>query len=222
MEANHTTDICIIGTKQGNYTHTCLNVNQKTMSVIIEQEEILDRLQSGGPIRLDDPDYDKINRVIERTIKLSQQLNNATNINSIRQLLSEIIGTKIDESTIIFSPFYTNFGKFISIGKNVFINHACSFLDMGGIIIEDDVLIGPSVNLVTESHPQNPKERKTLITKPIIIKRNAWIGANATILPGVTIGENAVVAAGAVVLKDVPSNAIVAGVPAKFIKEIKE
>jgi acetyltransferase-like isoleucine patch superfamily enzyme len=106
------------------------------------------------------------------------------------------------------------------IGKNVFINHACSFLDMGGITIEDHVLIGPKVNLITENHPIDPAERRSLICEPIIIKRNAWIGAAATILPGVTIGENAVVAAGAVVSKDVAANTIVGGVPAKMIKMI--
>jgi acetyltransferase-like isoleucine patch superfamily enzyme len=91
---------------------------------------------------------------------------------------------------------------------------------MGGITIEDHVLIGPKVNLITENHPLNPADRRALICKPIVIKRNAWIGAGATILPGVTIGENAVVAAGAVVSKDVPGNAIVGGVPAKIIKTI--
>jgi acetyltransferase-like isoleucine patch superfamily enzyme len=134
--------------------------------------------------------------------------------------LSEIIGSQLDKSTTVFAPFYTNFGRFIRIGKNVFINHACTFLDMGGIAIEDDVLIGPKVNLITENHPLDPANRKALICKPIVVKRNAWIGASATIMPGVTIGENAVVAAGAVVSKDVPANTVVGGIPAKFIKLI--
>ena len=194
-------------------------LNQQ-MNVAVEQMDILERLKSGKAIRLDDPEYHKINEIVGRTIKLSQQLNNATDISSIRNLLSEIIGSNIEESSTIFVPFHTNFGKFTSIRKNVFINHACSFLDMGGITIEDHVLIGPRVNLVTENHPMDPGDRRALITKPIIIKKNAWIGAGATILPGVTIGENAVVAAGAVVSKDVASNTVVGGVPAKFIKNI--
>jgi acetyltransferase-like isoleucine patch superfamily enzyme len=102
----------------------------------------------------------------------------------------------------------------------VFINHACSFLDLGGITIEDDVLIGPKVSLITENHPLDPADRRALLTKPIVIRRKAWIGAAATILPGVTIGENAVVAAGAVVNTDVPANTVVGGIPAKFIKNI--
>ncbi len=120
----------------------------------------------------------------------------------------------------LFSTFYTNFGKFISLGKNVFINHACSFLDLGGVTIEDDIMLRPRVNLTSENHPLDPSDRKTVILQPIVIKRNAWIGAGATILPYITIGENAIVAAGAVVTKDVPDNSIVAGVPAKIVKSI--
>ena len=183
--------------------------------------DIFERLQSGEPIRLNDPEYHKINEVVHRTLKLSKKMNNADELETIRYYLGEIIGAKIDETTTIFTPFYTNFGKFISLGKNVFINHACSFLDMGGIVIEDDVLIGPKVNIITENHPSNPGDRKALITKSVTIKRNVWIGAGAIILPGVTIGENSIVAAGAVVSKDVPANTIVGGIPAKFIKSIE-
>lgn len=184
------------------------------------KKPIFERLKSGEMVRSTDSDYYLINDVVTRTLKLSQQLNSSGNINEVRSILSDIIGTEIDENITVFPPFYTNFGQFISIGKNVFINHACSFLDMGGITVEDDVLIGPKVSLITENHPLNPEDRKALITKPIVLKRKAWIGANATILPGVTIGENSVVAAGAVVSKDVPDNVIVGGVPAKFIKNI--
>ncbi|TCD02529.1 DapH/DapD/GlmU-related protein [Pedobacter psychroterrae] len=186
----------------------------------IEKVNILERLRSGEPIRLNDPAYYEINEVVGRTLKLSQKLNMSSDLIAVRDILGDIIGKTVDESTTIFVPFYTNFGKFISIGKNVFINYACSFLDMGGITIADNVLIGPKVNLVTENHPLDPDDRRTLITKPIVIKKNAWIGAGSTILPGVTIGENAVVAAGAVVSKDVLPNTVVGGIPAKFIKSI--
>lgn len=185
------------------------------------QTDIFERLLAGEPIRLNDPEYPKVWEVVQRTIILSQSLNSAADVVSIRKYLSEIINQKIDPSTIIFSPFYTNFGKFIKIGKNVFINHACTFLDMGGITIQDGALIGPKVNIITENHPLDPNDRSALLVKPVIIKKKAWIGAGATILPGVTIGENAVVAAGAVVSKDVPDNTVVAGIPAKVIKEIE-
>jgi acetyltransferase-like isoleucine patch superfamily enzyme len=183
-------------------------------------QDIFDRMRSGEPIGLSDAQYPKIQAVVDSTLKLNVKLNTSEDIELIRKNLSEIIGSEIDISTIIFVPFYTNFGRFITIGKNVFINHACTFLDMGGITLEDNVLIGPKVNLITENHPLNPNDRKSLICKPIVIKRNAWIGAAATILPGITIGENSVVAAGAVVTADVPANTVVGGIPAKFIKDI--
>jgi acetyltransferase-like isoleucine patch superfamily enzyme len=186
----------------------------------MDNKDIFERLKAGDPIRLSDPEYPKVLAVVDRTIKLSARLNNSTGIDQIREILSEIMGAELDKSTTVFTPFYTNFGRFITIGKRVFINHACSFLDMGGITIEDDVMIGPKVNLITENHPLNSSDRRALISKPIIIKRNTWIGAAATILSGVTIGENAVVAAGAVVTTNVPPNTVVAGVPAKHIKNI--
>ena len=182
--------------------------------------EIFDRMKAGGLRRTDDPQFSNVMELVARTQELSVQLNNSTHIDQVRTILSDIIGATIDQSTRIFPPFYTNFGRFITLGKNVFINHACSFLDLGGITIEDDVLIGPKVNLITENHPLEPGERQSLLLGSITIKRNAWIGAAATILPGVTVGENAVVAAGAVVSKDVPANTVVGGIPAKELKKL--
>lgn len=182
--------------------------------------ELFERMKSGKPFRLDDPAFQEIVEIKNRTLRLSIQLNASTDSDQVRDRLSDIIGSEIDKSTTIFAPFYTNFGRYITIGKNVFINHACSFLDMGGITIGDNVLIGPKVNLVSENHPIDPTQRNSLIGKPIVIKNNAWIGASATILPGITIGENSIVAAGSIVTKDVPDNIIVAGNPAKKIKDI--
>ncbi len=196
-------------------------MDKQTQNVSNENyRDIFDRMKAGEPIRLDDPQYHKIAEVVTRTIALSAKLNTSTTVDQIREQLSEITGTLIDESTTVFAPFHTNFGRFIKIGKHVFINHACSFLDMGGIVLGDHVLIGPKVNLITENHPSDPANRRALICKPIVIKRPAWIGAAAIILPGVTIGENAIVAAGAVVSKDVPADTLVGGVPAKFIKTL--
>lgn len=186
------------------------------------RNDVFQRLQAGEPLRKDDPEYAVFGEVVARTIRLCVQMNaSATDVDQVRARLSEIIGLAIDPSTIIFPPFYTNFGRFTRLGKNVFINHDCSFVDIGGITVEDDVLIGPKVSLITENHPLDPGDRKTLLVKPIVIKRNAWIGAAATILPGVTVGENAVVAAGAVVSRDVPANSVVAGVPAKVVRTIE-
>ena len=183
-------------------------------------QELFERMKSGIPFRLDDPAFQKINEFKDRTLQLSIHLNASTTIDQVRERLSDIIGSEIDTSTTIFAPFHTNFGRLITIGKNVFINHACSFLDMGSITIGDNVLIGPKVNLVSENHPIDPSQRNSLIGKPIVIKNNAWIGASATILPGITIGENSIVGAGSIVTKDVPDNTIVAGNPAKKIKSI--
>jgi acetyltransferase-like isoleucine patch superfamily enzyme len=182
--------------------------------------ELFEIMQSGKPFRLDDPAFKEIVEFKDRTLRLSVQLNASTTSDQVRAILSDIIGNDIAESTTIFAPFFTNFGRYIRIGKNVFINHACSFLDMGGITIEDNVLIGPKVNLITENHPIDPAQRNSLIGKPILIKKNAWIGASATILPGITVGENSIVAAGSIVTKDVPANTIVGGNPAKTMKNI--
>ena len=184
------------------------------------EKSIFERMLEGGIIRNDDPQFTQIFDQVAITKVSSVQLNNATSSDEIRATLSKIVGKKVDESTTVFTPFYTNFGLFITIGKNVFINHGCSFLDLGGITIEDDVLIGPNVQLITENHPIDPSERKNLDLKPILIQKNAWVGAGAIVLPGVTVGQNSVVAAGSVVTKDVAANTVVGGVPAKFIKFI--
>ncbi|MCG6189498.1 DapH/DapD/GlmU-related protein [Maribellus maritimus] len=181
---------------------------------------IFDRLQSGEAVPYTDPQHFQISEVAECTTKLLIELNATADTKKVRKLWGEISGIPLDSSSMIQVPVYINIGKFTRIGKNVYINHLCSMLDMGTITIGDNVLIGPKVNILSEEHPVNPKERQALIVKPVIIKNGAWIGAGATILPGVTVGENAIVAAGAVVNKNVPDNTIVGGIPAKFIKNI--
>ncbi|MCC6723723.1 MAG: sugar O-acetyltransferase [Saprospiraceae bacterium] len=185
-----------------------------------DKKDIFERMLAGESIPMDDPEYPRIFEAVSRTMELSVVLNASTSTDQIRERLSEVTGQKIDSSTTVFVPFYTNFGRHIRLGKGVFINHACTFLDLGGITIEDGVMIGPKVSLISENHPTDPTTRKTLELKPVLIKRNAWIGANAVILHGVTVGENSVVAAGAVVTSDVPDNTVVGGVPAKVIKSI--
>lgn len=182
--------------------------------------DVFARMLAGSPIRKDDPELAAMWAVVARAIRLSPALNAATDTDQIRRLPGELIGQEIDASTTVFAPFYTNFGRHITLGKNVFINHACTMLDLGGITIEDDVQIGPKVNIITENHPTNPTQRKTLLLSSVLIKRNDWIGAAATVLPGVTVGENAVVASGAMVHKDVAANTIVGGVPDRVLKTI--
>lgn len=139
----------------------------------------------------------------------------------IRALFSEIIGKTVDESVALFPPFYTDFGKNITVGKGVFLNSGCRFQDQGGITIGEGSLIGHNVVLATLNHEMDPRHRQDMHPAPIVIGRHVWIGANATVCPGVTIGDGAIVAAGAVVTKDVPANTVVGGVPARRIKEIE-
>ena len=154
--------------------------------------------------------------------KITSQINNSYHpMSELRQLFSELIGREVDDKFGLFPPFYADYGKNIILGKGVFINEGCCFQDQGGIEIGDDVLIGQQVVIATLNHDLNPEKRSNMMPKPVKIGNKVWIGAHATILAGVTIGDNAVVAAGAVVTKDVPANVVVAGVPAKVIKEIE-
>lgn len=122
---------------------------------------------------------------------------------------------------MIIPPFSTGCGLNTTIGRNVFINQGCHFMDLGGIAIVDDVMIGPKVHLISSGHPVEPSQRrKGILSKPIAIGSNVWIGAAATILPGVTVGDDAVIAAGAVVSRSVPAGTMAAGVPAQVVKRL--
>lgn len=138
----------------------------------------------------------------------------------MRAELTAITGRKIDPSVVVSQPFYSDFGKHIQFGKQIFINQNVTFVDLGGITLADQVLIGPNSRLITVNHLASPDKRRGLSVQPIKIQKNAWLGANVTVLPGVVIGENAIVAADATVTKDVPANTIVAGSPARIIKTI--
>ena len=138
----------------------------------------------------------------------------------VRKLLSELFGCDVPSSLRVFPPFYTDFGKNITIGENVFINACCHFQDHGGVIIGDGCQIGHNVVFATLNHGLAPEERHTTYPAPIVLGKNVWIGSNATILQGVTIGDNVVIGAGAVVTRDLEANTVAAGVPAQFIKSI--
>lgn len=160
-----------------------------------------------------------------RAMALTAQINRLTfnDTEEVRALFSELVGKPVDESFILIPPFYTAGGTEISVGRNVFINQNCTLYDLGGVLIEDDVMIGPNVNIITTGHPVDPAQRRAVtIGKPIVLKRNVWIAAGTTIIGGVTIGENSVIAAGSVVTKDVPANTMAGGNPARVIREIGE
>ena len=139
----------------------------------------------------------------------------------VREYLRQITGKAIDDTVRVFPPLNINYGPGVALGRDCFLNFGCTLQALGGITIEVDVFIGPHCVLATEYHPEDPATRHSLLTKPIVVRRNAWLGANVTVLAGVTIGENAIVAAGSVVTKDVPANMVVAGVPAKVIRSIQ-
>ncbi len=160
---------------------------------------------------------------VKRAMSIMAAMNRLTfnDADEVRALFSELIGKKVDESFLLIPPFYTAGGDEISVGRNVFVNQNCTFYDLGGLDIGDDVMIGPNVSLITASHPLEPSERRTVtIGRPIVIERNVWIAAGATIIGGVTVGENSVVAAGSVVTRDVPPNTLVGGNPARVIRSI--
>jgi len=155
-------------------------------------------------------------------LRITAELNGAYHeADEVRALFSRLTGKDIDPSFFMFPPFYTDFGKNITIGKNVFLNTGCTFQDLGGITIGDGTQIGQNVVLCTLNHGIAPEKRHTNYPSPVIIGKNVWIGASATVVPGVNIGDNAIIAAGALVSKDVPANAVVAGVPAKLQKMIE-
>ena len=144
---------------------------------------------------------------VKRAMAITANLNRLTfnDADEVRALFSDLIGKKVDDSFLLIPPFYTTGGVDISIGRNVFVNQNCTFYDLGGLDIADDVMIGPNVSIITSGHPVEPSRRRAFtIAKPIVIERNVWIAAGATIIGGVTVGENSVVAAGSVVTKNVP------------------
>jgi acetyltransferase-like isoleucine patch superfamily enzyme len=154
---------------------------------------------------------------VERAFALRNDLNSLSpaDAEAVRAVFSKITGRTADETFRLVPPFYTDYGKNIHVGSRVFINHSCTVMDIERVEIGDDVMIGPNVSLIAGGHPVAAAERRSGITgAPIRIERNVWIGASATVLQGVTVGENSVIAAGAVVTRDVPANTVVAGVPA--------
>ncbi|HEY4032234.1 MAG TPA: sugar O-acetyltransferase [Caulobacteraceae bacterium] len=162
---------------------------------------------------------------VRRAMAFTVALNRLTydDAAEVRAMFSELIGKAVDDSFVLIPPFYTTGGRDITVGRNVFVNQNCTFYDLGGIDIADDVMIGPNVSLITSGHPLEPSRRREAVTaKPIVIERNVWIAAGAIVVGGVTVGENAVVAAGSVVTRDVPPGALVGGNPARVIRQLAD
>ena len=187
----------------------------------IDIEKFLKHVNSGKPIPTGTEIYDFMVKLSHEAMRITAELNSSYHTpEEIRDIFTQLTGREIDSTFSIFPPFYTDCGKNIHIGKNVFINTCCHFQDQGGIFIGDGVLIGQNVTLATLDHGFAPKDRGTTYPTPIILEKNVWLGANVTIVSGVRIGENAIIAAGAMVTKDIPANVVAGGVPAKVIKNI--
>lgn len=183
-------------------------------------ESFLEHVNQRKP--LNTPEFFQfLNEMNDEARRITAELNNAYhNMDEIRELFSRLSGKPVDPSFRIFPPFYTDFGKNIHVGKNVFINACCHFQDQGGITLGDDCLIGHNVVFATLNHFIEPAERASMHPAPIVLGKKVWVGSNSTILQGVTIGDNSIIAAGSVVTKDVPANTIVGGVPARILRHL--
>ena len=184
-------------------------------------QEYNDYIAVHGTVTDGSSEHQFMHEASQNAIRITMEINNRYHSpEALRELLSELTGEQIDSTVGLFPPIYSDYGKNLHIGKNVFINMGCKFQDQGGIFIGNGSLIGHNCVMATINHDPSPEKRGSMTVKSIHIGKNVWIGANVTITPGVTIGDGAIVAAGAVVTKDVAPRTIVGGVPAKFIKVI--
>lgn len=189
----------------------------------MELEQFLEHLNKGLPVKGGSDMHQYMTKMAFEAMKITSELNQTYHTpEEIRELFFRLTGQPEEATFGMFPPFTSDFGKNIHVGKNVFINSGCRFQDHGGITLGDGTLVGHNVVLATLNHGFAPEDRGSMYPKPIHTGKNVWIGANATVLPGVTIGDNAIVAAGAVVTKNVPENVIVGGVPAKEIGKIDD
>jgi acetyltransferase-like isoleucine patch superfamily enzyme len=185
----------------------------------LELQDFLDHVNRGGLIKGGSTHHRFMHRAAQEALRIVARINTGYRApEEVRKLLAELIGKAVDDSVAVFPPFHSEFGKNLTLGKDVFINIGCRFQDTGGITIGDGSLIGHGTTLTTLNHAIDPERRADMIPSPVTIGRKVWLGAGVTVVPGVTIGDCAVVGAGSVVTNDVPANTIVAGVPAKLIR----
>lgn len=187
----------------------------------MDLQDLLDALNAGETITGGSPLHEVMHRASQDALRVTAELNGGyQEPERVRALLAELTGSPIADTVAVFPPLYSDFGKNIRLGERVFINSGCRFQDQGGVTIGDDCLIGHNTVFASLNHDLDPARRADMIPAPIVVGRNVWIGSNSTILSGVTIGENAVVAAASVVTKDVPANSVVAGSPARAVRTI--
>ena len=185
----------------------------------LQLQDFLDHVNSGATIQDGSDEHRFMHGAAQEALQIVAEINSGYRTpGEVRELMAALTGRTVDQSVTIFPPFYSEFGKNLTLGKDVFINIGCSFQDTGGITIGDGTLIGHNSTLTTLNHGVDPDRRADMTPASVVIGRKVWLGAGVTVVPGITIGDGAIVGAGAVVTKDVPANAIVAGVPAKLIR----
>lgn len=185
-------------------------------------QEFNAQLQRDNHIAAGSPAHEFMHKAADEARKTTASINGAYHTDEeLRALMSRLVGYRVDDGFRLFPPVYTDFGKNIKIGKDVFVNSGCCFQDQGGVTLGDGCLVGHNVVFATLDHDKRPGRRGDMTAAPIVVGKDVWIGAHATILKGVTIGDGAIVAAGAVVTRDVPPNTIAAGVPARVVKTIE-
>lgn len=190
-------------------------------NLIDKEKSLIESMTNGEILTSSSPEFALMCKISTKTRKELAKLNSKWyNDTKLQELFAKITKTTINKTLRLTLPFYSDFGRNIHLGKNVFINACCHFQDQGGIFIGDNALIGHACVFATLNHDFEPAKRADLYPKSIHIGNDVWIGANSTILGGVNIGDGAIIAAGSVVNKNVPSRCIVAGVPAKVIKKI--
>ena len=183
-------------------------------------DDFLNHIEAGGALNTPEI-YRLMDEMSDEARRITCDINNSYHSQEeLRVLMSRLLGKPVDETFKMFPPFYTDFGKNITIGRNVFINACCHFQDHGGVTLGDGCLIGHNVVFATLNHGTAPEDRGAMYPAPIRLGKNVWGGSNSTILRGVTVGDNAIIAAGSVVTKDVAANTVVGGVPARHIRNI--
>ena len=185
-----------------------------------DHRSMRDRMLAGDLYIADDPDLE---RDSQRAMALTEALNRtpASDPQERRRILTELLGA-YGEGSEIRSPFYCDYGNHTRIGARTFANFGLTVLDVAAVTIGDDVQIGPHVQLLTPAHPLDPGPRrdKWEFAQPIVIENNVWLGGGVIVCPGVTIGENTVVGAGSVVTKDLPSDVLALGSPARVVRPL--
>ncbi|MBD7994631.1 sugar O-acetyltransferase [Arthrobacter sp. Sa2CUA1] len=189
----------------------------------MELDDLLAALNAGETITAGSPLHEAMHHASQQALLITGELNTGYHEPArVRELLSQLTGRQVDETVALFPPFSADFGRNITLGKRVFINSGCRFQDQGGISIGDDCLIGHNAVLATLNHDLSPARRADMHPAPIMLGRNVWLGSNVTVLPGVSIGDDSVVAAGAVVTKDLPARSLAVGAPARVIRSVED